>query len=470
MSNHAHHQSAGYWVLGLGILLALTSPSIGEAQPAATLDWNANTETDLGGYEIFRSLTPCPSDPAGPGLSAVTRVGKVTTWKDPALPATATVVCYGIKAFDTSNNISPMSNLVSKSFTRPAPTLLGHWTQKTDVPHAANQNLKTYTIHALVNPKAPMTVFSPALVKNYTYFLYSAVKGYCGDGALMAGHTASGTVQRVCVAQPLEPGQWTAVTSTYDGTTLTVYRNRVAVGSAAMPPPNDSTGSMQIGGSKYNETCNCDQEVWLYDQAMTATEVAALPKAPTTAPVIKVTPTTLTFTGSVGQPDPAAQVVAVTNAGTGTLTWTATSDQSWLTVTPEAAQVHVAVRRGTLVPGSYIGTITISSPGLTSATVTVTYTVKADTIPPQAPGPLRLVDRPTAGTATLAWSQSGQPPTQYRIDRFVGTGWRELMRVPGTMLSVQAPLADVGRRQFRVCSVLSASVLCNDREGVWVAR
>src|SRR5947208_459331 len=42
------------------------------------------------------------------------------------------------------------------------------------------------------------------------------------------------------------------------------------------------------------------------------------------SPVLLVSPTSLTFTGSVGGPDPAQQNLGVANGGNGTLAWSAT--------------------------------------------------------------------------------------------------------------------------------------------------
>lgn len=449
---------------------AVCLPFVVFAQTSVTLTWTQNTEADLAGYEFHRAFIDCNTPNAATLLQPHVKVGKVGTYTE-TLPAGTKVVCYALKAFDTSNNFSALSNLAGKTFVRPNPVLQGHWTTKTDVPHAASQNLKAYTIHAVVNPKAAMTVFSPVLVKNYTYFFYAAVKGYCGDGAIMAGHTGT---NRVCVNQPLPPNEWTAITATYDGTTLTVYRKGVAVGSMAMPSPLDSTDTMQIGGSKYNETCNCEQEVWLYDQALTAAEVASLPSEPAALPVIQVTPAVLSFTATGGPLNPISQSVVVANIGTGSLAWTAVSTQPWLTVTPSTGQsgdvMTVTVARGALAAGTYLGTIALSAPNATTVSIAVTFTVLPDTVPPQIPTDLKLSSRPTAGTAVLSWVQPGGPPDSYRIDYFKGTAWAELLRVPGSDLQTVVTLPDVGRRTYRICAVSGASLLCNNRDGIWLSR
>ena len=51
-------------------------------------------------------------------------------------------------------------------------------------------------------------------------------------------------------------------------------------------------------------------------------------------PVLAVAPATLSFSGTQGGANPAAQTVNVTNGGGGTLTYTASDDQPWLSVSP----------------------------------------------------------------------------------------------------------------------------------------
>lgn len=458
----------------IALLVALLMAPVAFAQ-TIILEWNPNTESDLMGYEIWRQLAPCPTDNSTTGLTAVTKIGKVSTWTDTTIPVKTRHVCYGIKAYDTSNNFSPMSNLAGKTFPRPDPILMGHWEKKTDVPHNVNQNLKTYTIHALVNAKAPLTVFSSILVKNYTYFFYAGVKGYCGDGGVMAGH---GGTMRVCSPTPIPTGKWTALTATYDGTTLVLYRDKTEVGRMAMPPPADSTELLQIGGSKFNEVCNCDLEVWLYDQAMTMFEVAGLPVMPTTPVVIAVSPTSGIFTSVMNGPNPPAQIVALANGGTGVLAWTATSTPAWLTVTPSsgvgAGTLTLSVARGLLTEGTYTGSVTLKAPGAADVSVPVTYTITPDTTPPAAPSELRVVERPTAGTVILAWTQptSHNPPTSTRIERLNTTDntWVALTSVPAPATQATVALASSGRRVYRACALWNGTASCNAKDGTWAYR
>jgi uncharacterized protein (TIGR03437 family) len=101
--------------------------------------------------------------------------------------------------------------------------------------------------------------------------------------------------------------------------------------------------------------------------------------APTT---IAVTPASLEFTYTAGGTVPAAQLIQITNSGTGTaaLSWTATwSDSSWLSVSPASGTApsapSVSVSPAALSAGTYNGTIQISAVGASNTPVSVAVTL-----------------------------------------------------------------------------------------------
>ncbi|MEX2182226.1 MAG: hypothetical protein WD771_09310 [Gemmatimonadaceae bacterium] len=99
---------------------------------------------------------------------------------------------------------------------------------------------------------------------------------------------------------------------------------------------------------------------------------------------IGVSTTAMTFSGMVGAASPAAQELAISNTGGGTLNWTAGDDQAWLSLSAGSgsAPSNVTVTANTtgLAAGTYTGTITIAAPGATNTprTVTVTLNVTPD--------------------------------------------------------------------------------------------
>jgi uncharacterized protein (TIGR03437 family) len=105
---------------------------------------------------------------------------------------------------------------------------------------------------------------------------------------------------------------------------------------------------------------------------------------------IAVAPAALTFQYTNGGAVPAAQNVAITNAGGGTLGWTASTSAYWLGVTVASgsapAALAVSVNPVNLAPGTYTGSVRITaagaigSPAEVAVTLVVTGTQPAGTI------------------------------------------------------------------------------------------
>ena len=112
--------------------------------------------------------------------------------------------------------------------------------------------------------------------------------------------------------------------------------------------------------------------------------------SPPATPALSVSSTSLSFSATAGGSNPSAQNVSIVNAGAGTLTWSATSNASWLTVSPSsgtgAGSVAVQPNLSGLSVGTYTGSVTISASGASGspATVAVTFTVAADPPPPSS--------------------------------------------------------------------------------------
>ena len=105
--------------------------------------------------------------------------------------------------------------------------------------------------------------------------------------------------------------------------------------------------------------------------------------ATTAGPAIGVSPASMSFSATAGGSNPASQSLSITNTGGGTLTWTASSNASWLSVSPASgtapSTATVSVNITGLAAGTYNGAITITAPGAsnTPLSVPVTLTVNA---------------------------------------------------------------------------------------------
>jgi hypothetical protein len=99
------------------LLLIVLAWPLGASALTATLGWQANPEPDLKGYKIYRGVLPCAA--VGP-MAPLATVGKVTSYVDTTIPATAPVVAYRIAAVDLAGNESPLSVCVEKAEDAPA--------------------------------------------------------------------------------------------------------------------------------------------------------------------------------------------------------------------------------------------------------------------------------------------------------------------------------------------------------------
>jgi hypothetical protein len=111
--------------------------------------------------------------------------------------------------------------------------------------------------------------------------------------------------------------------------------------------------------------------------------------APPPSPVLSTTPSSLSFSATAGSSNPAAKGISVSNAGGGTLNWTASDDAAWMSVSPtsgtNAGTVNVSVDISGLSTGTYNGNVTVDAGSAGVKTIPVTLTVN-----PPAPPALAL--------------------------------------------------------------------------------
>ena len=100
-----------------------------------------------------------------------------------------------------------------------------------------------------------------------------------------------------------------------------------------------------------------------------------------TAPILEVTPTSLSYDLFAGVPDSAGQTVTVANAGSGTLDWSVTTGADWLTVDvtsgTDDAEVTVWANGSTLTTGTTDGFVVIDAPEAVGSPDTVWVTADA---------------------------------------------------------------------------------------------
>ena len=132
----------------------------------------------------------------------------------------------------------------------------------------------------------------------------------------------------------------------------------------------------------------------VYDRAISAAQITGDMNTPVggagpAPPQLSVTPTSLSFSATQGAGNPAAKSLAVANTGGGTLSFSASDNAPWLSVTPGSGtapqSLTVAANISGLSPGTHTATVTVTSAGSqgSPATIPVTLTVDPAPTPPQ---------------------------------------------------------------------------------------
>jgi uncharacterized protein (TIGR03437 family) len=164
----------------------------------------------------------------------------------------------------------------------------------------------------------------------------------------------------------------------------------------------------------------------------------------TALPVLITTPTTLTFNYLTGSPAPAGQSVAVTTSNNASAAYTVTAavvsgGSNWLQVSPPSGaspgSFLASFVPGSLTAGTYTGTITVSAPGFTSATVAVTVVVTQPKATIQVTGSAVFVlpNSSPPVTNTLAISSSDGSAQPFTIAEGASTAnWLTLSATSGT--------------------------------------
>jgi len=103
------------------------------------------------------------------------------------------------------------------------------------------------------------------------------------------------------------------------------------------------------------------------------------------SPAIALNSLVLSFSSQQGSA-PSPQVLTVSNRGRGTLNWNATTNTSWLTLSPTSGTgngtVTISPVNDSLGVGTHTGSITLSAPGAQPVSVPITFTVTPAPVPP----------------------------------------------------------------------------------------
>ena len=257
----------------------------------------------------------------------------------------------GVLANSTALQISSWSDQAITAF---LPATFNSYTQITVVTTAGQDYI------GIMAAPAPTIAVTPA---NLTF-------RYTIGGAVPAGQsiqlTNSGGVLNWTATSS---ASWLKVTPTSGAAPSTLTVSVVPSGLAAAT----YSGSIQISSAGASNT--------------PVTVPVTLIVAPQ-PPVIALSAQSLQFSYTIGGSVPAGQSIQVTNAGGGTLSWTATSSASWLSMTPTSgtapSALTASIAPAGLAAASYSGSIRISSTGASNTPVTVPVSLVVAPAPPAA--------------------------------------------------------------------------------------
>lgn len=98
-------------------------------------------------------------------------------------------------------------------------------------------------------------------------------------------------------------------------------------------------------------------------------------------PIIRTSPATLSFTAAQGDSNSSSQTLSISNAGGGLLTWTASENVSWLSISTTSGtgngSVTVTTTPGSLAAGAYNTLVTINATNAVPVTIPISLTVTA---------------------------------------------------------------------------------------------
>lgn len=299
-----------------GLLVVWSTPSW-----SASLAWNANAESDLAGYRVYRcSVSNCSRTSGTAALLAT--LGRVTSFN---IGTPSTTQYYFLTAFDYAGNESRESAVV------------------------------TYT---------PPSSTPPAIGASPTSFSFAATMGGTNPASqtLSITNTGGGTLSWTLS----ENISWLALSQTSGSGNGSVLLN-VTTGSLAA---GTYTGTILISAAGAS--------------SVTIPVTFTVSSAP--VPVIRVNPTSLSFTAVQGGINPPTQTFTVTNAGGGTLRWSIRNNRSWIAHSPLDGSGNVTVTVGVvttgLAAGTYTGHISVAADGASTVLVPITLTITAATSSP----------------------------------------------------------------------------------------
>ncbi len=167
-----------------------------------------------------------------------------------------------------------------------------------------------------------------------------------------------------------------------------------------------------------------------------------------TSPTIGVSPTSLSFSGTAGGANPAAKTMSIVNTGGGTLSWNASDNTAWLSLSPtsgtDSGSITAAVNLAGLAAGTYTAAISVAAAGATNT-------------PQVIPVTLTIANSPSGSSstasATLTWNANTEADLAgYKVYRGTspGTYGAPIAMLQGNVTSYVATGLQIGTSYYFV--------------------
>ncbi len=286
------------------------------------------------------------------------------------------------------------------------------------------------TIYDLAHPlKTPIGI---ALGKDNRLFVASS-NGPAVEVFGLAGYTSLGVSPASLSFAVSEGGgnpasQSIAVSNGGSGTldwTASGDKSWISLAQATGTTGASSSSSLSVGINAAGLKAGTYTGTVTITAASGAAEAVAVTLTVTPPPaILAVTPTVLVFKAQQNGPAPAAEYISIHNMGSGEMSWSATSSQSWLTLTTASGKAPSSVPvtvNTTLAAGTHTGIITVTAPGaqwspaevsvsvqvVSAGTLKVTTNIEAASFDIKGPAAY-------AGTGK-SWSSDEVTPGEYTI-------------------------------------------------------
>ncbi len=206
----------------------------------------------------------------------------------------------------------------------------------------------------------------PRLAVSATTLAFQGLQGAASPAAKTVRITNAGTGALIWQASEASP--WMSVSPASGGAPADLAVSVDTSGLAA----GTYTGSIQVSAAAAASP-----------QTVAVTLTVDPPPSP---PSLATSPASLAFSATAGGAAPPGQSVSVTNAGGGTLSFTASHDRPWLSVAPASgaapATLSVAVDPAGLAVGTHAGAVTVAAAGAAGSPRTIPVSLTVSQAPP----------------------------------------------------------------------------------------